>query len=138
MNGSNTSKIAIEYASKLKKMWTRSGLNPDTDSAVILANMAMLVSACDIMGSEAYMNTERFDELAKELAKKPDKIVNDLNEHLKSFEYIVNTPKVHRGAPNYERFGIGTKGLILRKEVLSTVSEQNTQKKTWLRNMLRK
>lgn len=138
MNGSNTSEIAIEYASKLKKMWTRSGLNPDTDSAVILANMAMLVSACDIMGSEAYMNTERFDELAKELAKKPDKIVNDLNEHLKSFEYIVNTPKVHRGAPNYERFGIGTKGLILRKEVLSTVSEQNTQKKTWLRNILRK
>ena len=70
--GNNTDIIALKYATKLKEMWTRAGITVSSvEEAKLLAAMAMLISACDIMGSEAYMNPERFDALALELTKDP-------------------------------------------------------------------
>jgi len=125
MDDSNINSTAVKYLEKLEQMWTLSGLDIKTrKEAQNVASMAMLISACDIMGSEVFIDKERFDELSEQLSTDPELIINDLNAVLENYTYITNRPKVHRGSENYKKFQIEKKGLSLRRKVLENIDNK--------------
>jgi hypothetical protein len=122
MNGTNTDELAQKYVKTIQDIQVKTGISiTDHNTNGILTAMSILIAVCDIMGSEAYMEPSKFDELAKKLVSQSNLVVKDLNVVVDQYPYLTNRPKVHRGSTNYKNFDIQTKGLQLRKAILAAV-----------------
>lgn len=116
---SNLVEIAREYMNYLDRSIDEAGINAnDKDVRLVLYLMAMLISACDIMASSAYIDSDKFELLTSELALNSDTIINNLNASLMPFPYISNMGKVHRGDDKYAKFKIKEKGIKIRDWII--------------------
>ena len=74
----------------------------------------MIVSACDVLGSQVFVENKLFEMFEREIARKSK--VN-VNAFLIGYEYIVNSPKKHRGGDKFKDFKYDTVGFELYNAV---------------------
>ena len=121
--GGDLDNIAKKYIQILDKYLEECELkNINKNYKLQLYKIIMLISSCDIMGSEVFINKDKFKDITKKVAKDPNIFVNNLNSFLKDFPYIHNRSKSHRGNSNYDRFKIEETGLELREKVVNILS----------------
>ena len=80
----------------------------------IFVTSLMIVSACDVLGSQVFVENKLFEMFEREIARKSK--VN-VNAFLIGYEYIVNSPKKHRGGDKFKDFKYDTVGFELYNAV---------------------
>lgn len=120
---SNLETVSRGYLDYLDLSREEAGIETgNPDDRLILYLMAMLISACDIMASSVYIDSDKFAILTYKLKTNPELIVNDLNSSLISFPYISNVGKVHRGQDSYKKFKIEEKGGKIREWIINNIN----------------
>ena len=121
-NGESMNNISSQYIKVLEKNIMNAGLgNITKDDKIHTFLLTILISACDIMASEAFVNDTKFRKLTPKIRKDPKTIVNNLNDVLIDFPYIHNRSKSHKGSNNYDKFNVEQVGLQLRKQVYGKI-----------------
>lgn len=80
----------------------------------LFATCLMIISACDVLGSQVFVDDSIYQQFAKEISLKSK--VN-VNAFLLGYEYIVNAPKKHRGGDKFKEFEYDTVGFALYQAV---------------------